>query len=302
MRGSFQPKPRYGLSVIRLTKGKISTKTTFKQLLLLIITYPGFNGTEIRVTFYSFQNKRDRKCKLRRFLIQGKKFIAKFKLRNVRSIKLLLRLVSTRSLREALPDSELSQLSLFRKYKSGVRMYESCNLNSNSNVIILGGYLGNSAQMIFDEYHSNIKIFEPIKDFASACEKVFLNVEQVEVINNAVSDYSGSIEMYIDKDSTGTYSTGKTTTVECISFSEYLTSTNLVFNLVEMNIEGGEYFVLDDLIKKNAVHFSKNWLIQFHDNHSSRELHRAQIRNALRETHELVFSYAWVWELWKIKD
>ena len=99
---------------------------------------------------------------MRRFLIQGKKFIAKFKLRNVRSIILLLRLVSTRSLREALPDSELSQLSLFRKYKSGVRMYESCNLNSNSNVIILGGYLGNSAQMIFDEYHSNIKIFEPI--------------------------------------------------------------------------------------------------------------------------------------------
>ena len=124
-------------------------------------------------------------------------------------------------------------------------------------------------------------------------------MEQVEVINNAASDHSGSIEMYIDKDSTGTYSTGKTTTVECISFSEYLTSTDLIFDLVEMNIEGGEYIVLEELIKNNALRYSKNWLIQFHENNSYHELLRAQFRNAFRDTHELVFSYTWVWELWK---
>lgn len=234
--------------------------------------------------------------------MHSRNFLFKFKLRKVRSIKLLLQLVSTRSLREALPDSELSQLSLFRKYKSGVRIYENCGLNSKSNVIILGGYLGNSARMIFDEYHSNIKIFEPVYDFALACEKIFLDVERVQVINMAASDHSGSIEMHIDSDSTGTYSTGKTQTVECISFLKYLTSTNLVFDLVEMNIEGGEYVVLDELIENNALSWSKNWLIQFHENDSSHELLTAQCRSALRNTHELVFSYAWVWELWEIKD
>jgi len=239
---------------------------------------------------------------LKELSVRARYFASNFKLRNVRLIILILRLISTRSLREALPDSELSQLSLFRKYKSGVRMYESCSLNSKSNVIILGGYLGNSAQMIFNEYHSNIKIFEPIKDFASACEKVFLNVEQVQVINMAASDHSGSIEMYIDTDSTGTYSTGKAVAVECISFSEYLTSTDQIFDLVEMNIEGGEYIVLEELIKNNALRYSKNWLIQFHENDSSHELLRAQFRNALRDTHELVFSYTWVWELWKANN
>ena len=234
--------------------------------------------------------------------MNARNFVSKLRLQNVRSIKLILQLVSIRSLREALPDSELSQLSLFRKYKSGVRIYENCGLNSRSNVIILGGYLGNSARTIFEEYQSNIKIFEPVKDFTLACEKIFLDVERVQVINKAASDHNGNIEVFLDNDSTGTYSTGMTLTVECISFLEYLTSTNLVFDLVEMNIEGGEYVVLNELIENNALRWSKNWLIQFHENDSSHELLRAQCRSALRNTHELVFSYAWVWELWKIKD
>jgi len=301
VRAVIQPNPGYGSPLTRLTKGKISTDTTFKRLSLLIVTF-GVNGTETRVALHRFQNERKGKCKLRRFLTQGKNFIAKFKLRNVRSIKFLLRLISSGSLRDALPDSELSQLSLFRKYKSGVRIYESCELNSKSNVIVIGGYLGNSAKIIFNKYNSNITLFEPIKHFASTCEDNLPDIKKIQVINKAVSDYNGSIEMFLDADSTGTYATGRTISVECIAFSEYLTSTNLVFDLVEMNIEGGEYFVLDDLLKSNTVQLSKYWLIQFHDNHSSHELHRAQIRNALRETHELVFSYAWVWELWKIKD
>jgi hypothetical protein len=87
-----------------------------------------------------------------------------------------------------------------------------------------------------------------------------------------------------------------------IHFSNWLKNENLDIGLLEINIEGGEYNLLSDLIESRQIKRIKTLLIQFHNNERNSEFQRASIRHLLQETHEQIFNYDWVWEKWKLKD
>ena len=72
-------------------------------------------------------------------------------------------------------------------------------------------------------------------------------------------------------------------------------------DLIEFNIEGGEYDCLIALIESGLISTINILQIQFHNFSQSSELNRAQIREKLRLTHSLIFNYEWVWERWELK-
>lgn len=72
-------------------------------------------------------------------------------------------------------------------------------------------------------------------------------------------------------------------------------------DVMKMNIEGGEYDVLDRLIE-TGLHTKVDCLfIQFHEWIPNAYARRRRIRRALRHTHEEVWGYPWVWEKWARK-
>lgn len=232
-------------------------------------------------------------------MIRAKRAVSRLRLRNSRLAKILLSFFTDSARRLAIPDSELSQLSLFRKYKSGARMYSECDLNSQSNVLIIGGYLGSSSEIIASQFDSKLTIFEPIQEFAKVLEHKFSSSKKIRIIPKAVARHDGTIELFKNLDSPGLYAQGESNTVECVSLSKYLLESDTTVDLLEMNIEGAEFDVLPGVIETGAVAFINNLLIQFHNNDDFHEIQRAQIRSSLRETHKEVFCYEWVWELWK---
>lgn len=73
-------------------------------------------------------------------------------------------------------------------------------------------------------------------------------------------------------------------------------------DLVKINIEGGEYDLLDRMMETGLVGHVRYLLIQFHEWHPRAHRRRRQIRRGLSASHTEVWCYPWIWELWCAND
>ena len=72
-------------------------------------------------------------------------------------------------------------------------------------------------------------------------------------------------------------------------------------DLMKINIEGGEFDLLDQLIKSKLVTRIDNIQVQFHNFFDNSKDRREGIRKQLKQTHYLTYDYYFVWENWKLK-
>jgi FkbM family methyltransferase len=70
-------------------------------------------------------------------------------------------------------------------------------------------------------------------------------------------------------------------------------------DLLKINIEGGEYDLLDRLIEAAWMPRIRQVSVQFHEWHPNAYSRRRSIRRAFRRHHEEVWNYPWVWEYWR---
>lgn len=71
--------------------------------------------------------------------------------------------------------------------------------------------------------------------------------------------------------------------------------------VLKLNIEGGEYDLLDRLIETGLIARVDCLFVQFHEWIPDAYPRRRAIRRALRATHDVQWSYDWVWEKWQRK-
>lgn len=69
-------------------------------------------------------------------------------------------------------------------------------------------------------------------------------------------------------------------------------------DLCKLNIEGAEYDVLDRMAATGWFERVDHFQIQFHDFHPDAFRRRRRVRRALRRTHDVDWSYDWVFESW----
>lgn len=73
-------------------------------------------------------------------------------------------------------------------------------------------------------------------------------------------------------------------------------------DLMKVNIEGGEYDLLERLLDQGVVGRFRYLLVQFHEWYPRAHSRRWRIRRRLRSTHDEVWCYPWIWELWCARD
>ena len=84
---------------------------------------------------------------------------------------------------------------------------------------------------------------------------------------------------------------------------DFLESLEILPTVLEINIEGGEYDVLERLITSGILSKIEKYVVQFHNYNIECEINRARIRLELSKTHQCVFNYEWIWERWeKVKN
>jgi len=177
-------------------------------------------------------------------------------------------------------------------------------LDNSSLVFDLGGYQGDFAQRILDAFGCSIYLFEPSTEFFRVCQERFKNDPRVSCFNFALSDHDGQDFLSANQDgssirnSSGTL--GEAVAVRRISgfLLEHKVSR---VDLIKINIEGGEFDVLPDIIESGMVRVFQHMQIQFHNFIPDAKRMRDEIRESLKSTHTEAWNYPFVWESWTIR-
>lgn len=177
----------------------------------------------------------------------------------------------------------------------------SYSLNENSVVFDLGGYEGEFAQKMFDKYGCNIYVFEPVKEYYEIIEDRFKDISKIKAFHFGLSDKDEKSSITLSDNGTSVFLTeGEKEEISLKSTANFLNNHNIKkIDLLKINIEGGEFSVLPDLIKNNKIHNINNLQIQFHNFIPNAEKLRNDIRDELCKTHHLTYDYFFVWENWQ---
>ena len=178
------------------------------------------------------------------------------------------------------------------------------DLDENSIVLDLGGYKGEFASDIYCKYSPTIYVFEPIKSFYEIIKNKFSNTNKVKSFHYGLAGKDQEMKISLTDNSSSVYIQSEATeTIQLKSIVDFIKYHNIQkVDLIKINIEGGEYEVLESLIENNMLTVFKNIQVQFHDFIVQNAKERmTNIQNNLAKTHELTYQFEFVWENWKLK-
>jgi len=175
------------------------------------------------------------------------------------------------------------------------------NLNENSVIMDLGGYTGVWAKQMIDKYNPNVYILEPIPKFYNIMFNKFKGNDKVRLLNVGISTENKDDTIFLNGDgSSSNIKKGGPIKVKFNDMNTILDNWNLnSVDLLQINIEGDEYPLLDNLINNGIIKKFKNIQIQFHLNVSNAVYKRDKIIEGLKNNgFNLKFDYPFVWESW----
>lgn len=177
-------------------------------------------------------------------------------------------------------------------------------LNKESIVFDLGGYKGEFAKVINDKYQSVIHVFEPVPSFYNDIQDTFINNDKVNVYNYGLAGKDSKMKISSSEDGSSIYISSSDYQIILLKSIVNFIKTNKInqVDLIKINIEGGEYEVLETLLDNNMISIFKNIQVQFHDFIVDNAKERMNaIQKKLELTHVLTYQYEFVWENWKLK-
>jgi len=174
-------------------------------------------------------------------------------------------------------------------------------LDSNSIVFDLGGYKGDFASDIFSKYCCNIYIFEPVRQYSTNIINRFNKNLKIKIFSFGLGAKRETLSISINKDASSIYNSSyKKEIIEIFPFKEFIFNNHIEYiNLLKINIEGGEYDLINHILETNLISCIENIQIQFHIFIPNAETLRKSIHEKLKLTHYLTYNYNFVWENWR---
>lgn len=180
------------------------------------------------------------------------------------------------------------------------------DLNQQSIIFDLGGYKGQWASDIFARYACRVEVFEPYPLFAAAITQRFQHNPKITVHTFGLDRSDEKQFLSVDADATSLFKTqgsDKAVEVELKRAKDFLQAGNFEqIDLMKINIEGGEYNLLEHLIEEGLITRLKNIQVQFHHFMPNAKARMQAIQAELSKTHELTYQFEFLWENWKIKS
>lgn len=177
------------------------------------------------------------------------------------------------------------------------------DLNENSVVVDLGGYLGVWASQIINKYNCYLYLFEPIPQFYNQLVDKFKDNNKVKVFNFGISTKKYEDILYLNGDGTSKYlknNNGVSVLFVTIQDLFNLIGTNEI-DLIQINIEGEEFDLLDHILDNNFINSIKNIQVQFHTYVDDAWDRRLTIQDKLSQNYNKLYDYPFVFEGWKKK-
>lgn len=176
------------------------------------------------------------------------------------------------------------------------------NLNQDSIVFDIGGYVGWFSEQINNKYGSKIYCYEPLINFYNQIQNKFIDNKNVLVFPLAISDENKKEVIYVNDDASSVFQKGgQPIEIDCITLDNAMQDNDIkTIDLIKINIEGAEYPLLEYMIKNELLEKCKNIQVQFHGFVEYSELRYDYICYELKKTHHLTYHYPFVWENWEL--
>jgi FkbM family methyltransferase len=192
----------------------------------------------------------------------------------------------------------LAPIQAFANQGYTQRLYEGLHLIAESQVLILGGYKGDSTLYLYNKFNCYITVLEPIEEYSNEIDSRINHPSKVRIERCAASSNNSGLLLNLGGERTSQFvKSDQIVRVESRDISSIVREMKQI-DLLEMNIEGGEYEVLNRLISTRDLTKVSTILVQFHNYGLISELERSKLRNLMNETHENIFTFDWVWERW----
>ena len=182
-------------------------------------------------------------------------------------------------------------------------------LNNNSVIIDLGGYHGLWVDEILKKntpHIPNIILVEPVPEFYNYLVTKYKNYEKIKVMNVGVSTDGNSTtkNLYLSNDGSSTnFNTNVNSVIQIktLPIDKILSDNNInQVDLLQINIEGDEYALMEYMIESKIINKFKNIQIQFHLGIENDIERRVNIqKNLIYNGFKNKFDYPFVWESWE---
>lgn len=171
-------------------------------------------------------------------------------------------------------------------------------------VLDVGGFEGQWASDIFGRYLCRIHVFEPIPEFADFIEQRFARNPAIRLHRVALGAQDHVLQFTVDGDASSAHAgSGQVVQVPVKGFSGWMETAGLQdIALMKINIEGGEYDLIEHMIATGLIGRVRDLQVQFHDFVPDAERRMAAIQEKLLATHQPQWQYPFVWESWTRRE
>jgi FkbM family methyltransferase len=189
------------------------------------------------------------------------------------------------------------------------KLLQECSLTENSIVIDVGGYDGTWAEGVFSRYRPQMHLFEPLPSAYATLHAKFSMQPKIHIYPYGLADSNSTAALSVSGmgssiylDSPAHLLNPEMVTVELKDIKEVLRKLDLnEVDLININIEGGEYPLLKYMLAQGLTKRFNYIRVQFHEWIKGSHEMRAEILKGLSVTHDVEWSYPFVWESWRRK-
>jgi FkbM family methyltransferase len=176
-------------------------------------------------------------------------------------------------------------------------------LNHNSIVFDVGGYVGGWAEYIREKYDPYIYVYEPNPECTKILLQKFQNQSKILIYPFGLGDQNTTAMLNIEGIGSSIYTGGTSsqyTKIELRDIKQVVADTGVKkIDLMKINIEGGEYALLERMMETGIIGKCGELQIQFHEWYPEARALREKIVKSLSLSHYRTWNYPFVWENWK---
>lgn len=212
------------------------------------------------------------------------------------------------SLAQRVDKSSEPRLKLLVRYWHSIRgdltLRLEYHLDEGAIVFDVGGFEGEWTNNIYTKYRCRIHVFEPVPQFAESIRQRFAGNARVTVHQIGLGGRTRQEKISVQGWGSSIYKADpRAMSVPIVKVGDFLAEQQIKhIALMKINIEGGEYELLDHMIADGLVSLVDNFQIQFHEIFSDSQQRMLDLQERLRRTHDMTYQYPFVWENWRVRQ
>lgn len=202
------------------------------------------------------------------------------------------------------PDPRFAEIRRWQADNGDETLRLDYPLTADSVVLDVGGYKGQWASDINGRYRCRVFVFEPVPEFAQRIQARFAGNPAITVYPAALTASGQCGYFVVAGDASSAFlANGPRQECSAMTLPQFLRESGVTtIDLMKLNIEGGEYELLEGMLDSGLASTVRHFQIQFHDIAPDSRQRMEAIRARLATTHTQQWCYEFVWEGWTRKS